>query len=55
MSAGHRRLDVEESGDVTIAKFVDKKILDEGNIQIIGNSFSISPMLSICRAPLSAS
>jgi anti-sigma B factor antagonist len=37
MSAGHRRLDIEESGDVTIAKFVDKKILDEGNIQIIGN------------------
>lgn len=37
MSAGHRRLDIEEVGDVTIAKFVDKKILDEGNIQIIGN------------------
>lgn len=37
MSAGHRRLDIEESGDVTIARFVDKKILDEGNIQIIGN------------------
>ena len=31
MSAGHRRLDIEEAGDVTIAKFVDKKILDEGN------------------------
>ena len=30
-------MDIEESGDVTIAKFVDKKILDEGNIQIIGN------------------
>jgi anti-sigma B factor antagonist len=37
MSAGHRRLDIEEVGDVTVAKFVDKKILDEGNIQIIGN------------------
>lgn len=37
MSAGHRRLDIEEVNDVTVAKFVDKKILDEGNIQIIGN------------------
>jgi len=36
-SAGHRRLDIDEVGDVTIAKFVDKKILDETNIQIIGN------------------
>ena len=32
-----RRLDIEEIGDVTIAKFVDKKILDETNIQKIGN------------------
>jgi anti-sigma B factor antagonist len=32
-----RRLDIEEVGDVTVAKFVDKKILDETNIQIIGN------------------
>ena len=37
MTGGHRRLDIEEVGDVTIAKFIDKKILDEGNIQIIGN------------------
>ena len=37
MSTGHRRLDIEEVGDVTVAKFLDKKILDEGNIQIIGN------------------
>ena len=36
MSTGNRRLDIEEIGDVTVAKFVDKKILDEGNIQIIG-------------------
>lgn len=36
-SAGHRRLDIDEVGDVTIAKFIDKKILDETNIQIIGN------------------
>ncbi|MBA4031148.1 MAG: anti-sigma factor antagonist [Planctomyces sp.] len=32
-----RRLDIEEVGDVTVAKFVDKKILDETNIQLIGN------------------
>lgn len=37
MTAAHRRLDIEEIGDVTVAKFVDKKILDETNIQIIGN------------------
>jgi len=37
MSAGHRRVDIEEVGDITVATFVDKKILDEGNIQIIGN------------------
>jgi len=32
-----RRIDIEEVGDVTVAKFIDKKILDETNIQIIGN------------------
>ncbi|MBI5760016.1 MAG: STAS domain-containing protein [Planctomycetales bacterium] len=37
MSTGTRRLDIEEINDVTVVKFVDKKILDEGNIQIIGN------------------
>lgn len=37
MSAGHRRLDIEEVGDVTVARFIDKKILDEGNIQVIGS------------------
>lgn len=36
-TGGHRRLDIDEQGDVTIAKFIDKKILDETNIQIIGN------------------
>ena len=30
-------MDIEDVGDVTVATFVDKKILDEGNIQIIGN------------------
>ncbi len=37
MAAGQRRLDIEEVGDVTIARFLDKKILDENNIQMIGN------------------
>ena len=37
MAASQRRLDIEEVGDVTIARFVDKKILDENNIQVIGN------------------
>ena len=37
MSTGQRRIDIEEVGDVTVAKFVDKKILDEANIQAIGN------------------
>jgi anti-sigma B factor antagonist len=31
-----RRLDLEEVGEVTVVSFVDKKILDEQNIQIIG-------------------
>ena len=31
-----RRLEVEDSGDVAVVQFVDKKILDEQNIQIIG-------------------
>ncbi|QVL31752.1 STAS domain-containing protein [Telmatocola sphagniphila] len=32
-----RRIEVEESGDITIVHFVDKKILDEQNIQMIGD------------------
>ena len=35
--AGHRRINVEETGGVTVARFVDKKILDETNIQNIGS------------------
>ena len=31
-----RRLELEEVGDVTVVSFVDKKILDEQNIQVIG-------------------
>ena len=32
MGTSTRRLDIEEIGDVCIAKFIDKKILDENNI-----------------------
>ena len=32
-----KRLELEEVGDVTVVNFVDKKILDEQNIQIIGD------------------
>ena len=31
-----RRLEVENMGDITVVHFLDKKILDEQNIQIIG-------------------
>lgn len=31
-----RRLEVEDIGDVTVVKFTDRKILDEQNIQVIG-------------------
>ena len=32
-----RRLEVEDIGDITVVNFVDKKILDEQNIQMIGD------------------
>ena len=32
-----RRLEVEEIGDIAVVNFVDKKILDEQNIQMIGD------------------
>jgi anti-sigma B factor antagonist len=31
-----RRLEAEEIGDVTVVNFMDRKILDEQNIQVIG-------------------
>lgn len=34
--AAHRRLEVAEVGDVTVVRFVDRKILDESNIQEMG-------------------
>ena len=32
----HRRLQVSDVGDVTVVRFVDRKILDEANIQELG-------------------
>jgi anti-sigma B factor antagonist len=32
----HRRIEVSKIGDVTVVKFLDKKILDETNIQELG-------------------
>jgi len=32
----HRRINVAKIGDVTVVKFLDKKILDEANIQELG-------------------
>lgn len=34
--AAHRRLEVSEVGDVTVVRFVDRKILDEASIQELG-------------------
>jgi anti-sigma B factor antagonist len=34
--AQRRRLEVQEKGEVTIVRFVDRKILDESNIQEMG-------------------
>jgi len=35
--AVNRRLETVEVGDVTVVRFVDRKILDESNIQQMGN------------------
>lgn len=34
--ARRRRIEVEDLGDVSVVQFVDKRILDEQNIQLIG-------------------
>jgi anti-sigma B factor antagonist len=34
--ATHRRIDEGKIGDVTVVKFIDKKILDEASIQELG-------------------
>jgi len=35
-----RRLEVEDIGDIAVVNFVDKKILDEQNIQMIGDDLN---------------
>ncbi len=35
--ATHRRIDASKVGDVTVVKFLDKKILDEAGIQELGS------------------
>ena len=35
--ATHRRIDVSKVGDVTVVKFLDKKILEEAGIQELGS------------------
>ncbi|MCZ2341611.1 MAG: STAS domain-containing protein [Bacteroidales bacterium] len=37
MTQPRQRLVVEDIGDITVVNFVDKKILDEPNIQLIGD------------------
>lgn len=34
--ARRRRIEIEEVGDVSVVEFIDKRILDEQNIQLIG-------------------
>ncbi len=36
MNSGNKRISLEEVGQATVVSFVDKKILDETNIQVIG-------------------
>src|SRR6195256_1223102 len=35
----HRRMQVSEVGDVSVVRFVDRKILDEANIQEVGQEW----------------
>ena len=37
MSTKRQRIVVEDIGDISVVQFVDKKILDEQNIQMIGD------------------
>ena len=36
MPSGHKRIEVDQVDDATVVRFVDRKILDETNIQEIG-------------------
>lgn len=37
MAPTGRRIETEEIGDVTVVRFVDRRILDEENIRVIGD------------------
>lgn len=51
-----RRLEVEDIGDVAVVNFVDKKIIDEQNIQVIGEQlFSVVHELGRCKIVLNFS
>ena len=50
-----RRLEVEDIGDIAVVNFVDKKILDEQNIQMIGDDlFRLVDELPVVSADLLA-
>lgn len=36
MPGSDQRLDIENIGSVTVARFLDRKILDEANIELVG-------------------
>ena len=36
MPSSDQRLDIEDIGSVTVARFLDRKILDEANIELVG-------------------
>ena len=51
-SSRQRRLEIKDVGDVTVATFVDKRILDEQEIEVIGDQlFSLVDDLH-CRKVL---
>jgi anti-anti-sigma factor len=45
----HRRLNVSENGDVTVVRFVDRKILEEVNIQEVGRELFQLVEVDGCR------
>src|SRR4029450_4630767 len=48
-----RRLEVEDIGDITVVNFVDRKILDEQNVQVLGEQpFSLAAELGPRRVLL---
>jgi anti-sigma B factor antagonist len=48
----HRRLEVSEVGEVTVVRFVDRKILDEANIQKLGEELFHLVEVEECKSLL---